>query len=89
METFTIVHPVMETEKELIIEFIDPTEPIESRKLRLLLDRSTYEVQKLIIYRPTVNMWQEITSMLSPFYLAALKNDLLSKLHVMSDEKLG
>ncbi|WP_096154965.1 MULTISPECIES: hypothetical protein [Bacillus] len=89
MEAFTIVHPVIETENELIIEFIDPHEPIESRKLRLTLDRNSKEVQKLIIYRPTVNLWQEITSMLSPFYLAALKNDLLAKLPVTSEEKLG
>ncbi|MDX5475723.1 MAG: hypothetical protein LPK00_09345 [Bacillaceae bacterium] len=89
MEAFTIVHPIIETDNELIIEFIDPHEPIESRKLRLMVSKETKEVQKLTIYRPTVNVWQEITSMLSPFYLAALKNDLLAKLPVLSEEKLG
>lgn len=80
MQSFAIVHPIIEMDQTLILEFVDETEPVESRRYRLFLQKNTMQEIKLIVYRPNLDNWQDITSMLSPFYLASLRNVLLQQI---------
>lgn len=82
MQAFAIVHPIVEVDQTLILEFEDETEPVESRRYRLYLEKSTLEENKLIVYRPKLDMWQDITAMLSPLYLASLRNLLLQQIEM-------
>lgn len=79
MQAFAVVHPIIELEDSIIIEFLDETEPEDSRRYRLFLSKQTLHVSKLIVFRPTLESWQDITSMLSPFYLASLRTKLMEQ----------
>ncbi|MGD6775813.1 hypothetical protein ACQCU1_09440 [Sutcliffiella horikoshii] len=79
VQAFAVVHPIIELEDSIIIEFLDETEPEDSRRYRLFLGKQTLHVSKLIVFRPTLESWQDITSMLSPFYLASLRTKLMEQ----------
>jgi hypothetical protein len=79
VQAFAVVHPIVELEDTIIIEFIDETEPEETRRYRLFLEKKTRQEIKLIVFRPKLDSWQDITSMISPFYLASLKNVLMEQ----------
>ncbi|WP_078381324.1 hypothetical protein [Sutcliffiella halmapala] len=87
MQSFAIVHPIIEMEQTIILEFIDETEPIESRRYRLFLQKKSLQEIKLIVYRPKRDLWQDITTMLSPFYLASLRNILLDQIDINPEKE--
>lgn len=89
VQAFVIVPPIVEMEDSIIIEFMDETEPAEFRKYRLFLQKHSLDVAKMIVYRPNLSSWQDISSMISPFYLASLKNTLLlqAKEHAFLDKQ--
>jgi hypothetical protein len=87
LQAFAIVHPIIEMDQTLILEFVDETEPVESRRYRLFLQKTTLQEIKLIVYRPNLDNWQDITSMLSPFYLASLRNVLLQQIDMPTERE--
>ncbi|WP_223700597.1 hypothetical protein [Sutcliffiella deserti] len=87
MQAFAIVHPIVEIDHSVILEFVDETEPLESRRYRLFLQKVSLQELKLIVYRPKKEIWQDITSMISPFYLASLKNVLLDQIKSTTELK--
>ncbi|WP_156317792.1 hypothetical protein [Bacillus sp. CHD6a] len=87
VQAFAVVHPIIELDDCIIIEFLDETEPKDSRKYRLFLGKRTMQVSKLIVFRPTLESWQDITSMISPFYLASLRTKLLEQTADYMDKK--
>ncbi|KMJ58230.1 hypothetical protein AB685_09975 [Bacillus sp. LL01] len=87
VQAFAVVHPIVEFDDSLIIEFIDETEPEDSRRYRLFLRKQSMQVTKLIVYRPKLECWQDITSMISTFYLASLKSKLLEQSAEYIDNK--
>ncbi|WP_404432288.1 hypothetical protein [Sutcliffiella horikoshii] len=87
VQAFAVVHPIIELDDSIIIEFLDETEPEDSRRYRLYLGKQTLHVSKLIVFRPTLESWQDITSMLSPFYLASLRTKLLEQTADLLDKK--
>lgn len=87
VQAFAVVHPIIELDDSIIIEFLDETEPEDSRRYRLFLGKQTLHVSKLIVFRPTLESWQDITSMLSPFYLASLRTKLLEQTADLFDKK--
>lgn len=87
VQAFAVVHPIIELDDSIIIEFLDETEPEDSRKYRLFLKKHSLLVSKLIIFRPKLESWQDITSMISPFYLATLRTKLLEQTTDYIDKK--
>lgn len=87
VQSFAIVHPIIEMEQTMILEFLDETEPMESRRYQLFLHKQTLQVMKLIVYRPSRERWQDITTMLSTFYLASLRNVLLAQSQLHSEKE--
>lgn len=87
LQAFAVVHPIVEFEDTLIIEFLDETEPEDSRRYRLFLEKQTLQAIKLIVYRPKLESWQDITSMISTFYLASLRTRLLEQTEDIRDKK--
>ncbi len=87
VKAFAVVHPIVEFEDTLIIEFIDETEPEDSRRYRLFIEKQILQASKLIVHRPKLETWQDITSMISPFYLASLRTRLLEQTADHIDKK--
>lgn len=87
MQAFAVIPPVIVFEDSIIIEFIDETEPIDCRKYRLFLEKQKVEVSKIIVFRPTLQLWQDITSMVSPYYLTSLKTMLLDQVDAYHNEE--
>ncbi|MCM3616755.1 hypothetical protein M3936_04075 [Sutcliffiella horikoshii] len=87
VQAFAVVHPLVELEDTLIIEFIDETEPEDSHRYRMFLEKQSLQASKLIVHRPKLESWQDITSMISPFYLASLRTKLLEQTGEYLDKK--
>lgn len=89
MYTFSIQEPIVIDNELMMIEFKDESEPFDGSQFKLHMDAQSFDVKKLTVFRPRLNLWQDITTMLSPFYVAAIKNELLHQVSVLQKGKIS